>query len=171
MKKVKSFRLLGFMLVFVLTFVSIFAGQVSYTITNEDWNYEVWKTDSTYLNLENTKLLSNYTPISKSVSYTIDYSSGYGRIFLYPANTEDYVFGKGGIDFSHSYSGFVSNFQKYTSAQLSQSGMGQLSCVAEINANSIISNLKNLKAGGQDMQNEEIVIPHLLDKYYSVVSG
>ncbi|MDA3855900.1 MAG: hypothetical protein PF569_06560 [Candidatus Woesearchaeota archaeon] len=157
-------------------------------MSNQDWNYETWKSDSSWTILDTGSLMpldsggTFLTGVENPIIYAS--SSDFGRIFIFPSNNEDYVLKKAAFDFSFigPYSYPTEIFTKYrqttTDPLYYELPIGQIcepqagtfyynQILEEIRYMGISSNLNSLQtSSGIEIQNEEVVIPHLMDKYY-----
>ena len=160
-----------FILAFFLVLNSVYStgGTVYNNTQGIDWNYEHWQTEMGHLTfiVPGNLISQGGSFVSGVAEYPVQ--AGYARLFLFPTNTEDYVFRKAPTDLSVGGIGGPNNFNfpKYALTELN-SLLCEVTNINPIDSSvlEIQSNLKPLQAGGQDMINYELVIPHLLEKYY-----
>lgn len=166
-----KFLLFVLFLLFVTTNIYADIGGTLYENTqNIEWSYEGWETQSdtlTFITPPNN--ISQGGPFSYSGEATYPVQSGYAVIFLFPNQTEDYVFLKAPTDLSISGIGGPTSFffPTYAATELNTPVDRMQVNFNEVGGQiQLTSNLKPLQAGGQNMVNAEQVIPHLLEKYY-----
>ena len=168
-----------FLIIIFFNFSLIFSATNSYQeyTSQIPWKYEIYETtDNSYLELKNPNPYfydgdSGSSNIGE-ITYDIK-TDAYGIFFRFPANNNDYVLKKGGVDLKENrdcnlYSSCISqnsNFTKYTATELNTPTN---KCVINFDGENITSNLKPLYSGGDLILNANQVIPHLLEKYYFI---
>ena len=175
MKKV----LIGLILILSFSFVFAEEAQDRYEESNQlSWGYEYWQTNSNYFEILNNLSSSGNFSSHIGIATRPRIVGEYARLFLFPKDTEDFVFLKAKSDmsfFGYTDKG-VFSFTKYTNAELD---IPTNTCkITDLNFNSnqiqVNSNLMPLKAGLNDVlfNNQQIhktpnnPIEHLLKKYY-----